>query len=94
MDLEGKLNSARRMLKFVPLLLIGLAFYDQLRRPPEERTWNGHLLFVPYDFRPPSLDRIFERWWNPDDPRNLTPHVFGVGWSINLYQLWKTLSNS
>jgi uncharacterized membrane protein len=30
---------------------------------------------------------VMERWWNPNDERVLTPHVFGVGWSLNLYQL-------
>ena len=48
---------------------------------------SGRFLRVPYDFRFPTIGRIRERFWNPDDPRLFTPHVFGVGWSLNVYQL-------
>ena len=34
--------------------LVG-AVWVELRKPPEDRTWNGRLLgFVPYDFRLPT----------------------------------------
>jgi len=52
----------------------------------------GRFLNVPYDFRFPTIERIKQRWWNPEDPRLLTPRVFGVGWSINLYQVRERLS--
>ena len=52
---------------------------------------SGRLLNVPYDFRFPTTQRVKERWWNPDDPRVFTPHVFGVGWSLNLFQLRELL---
>jgi len=52
---------------------------------------HGRFLRVPYDFRVPTLQRLKDRFWNPDDPRIFTPHVFGVGWSINAYQLLKQL---
>lgn len=68
-------------------LLTGLAIYDQLCRLPEYRTWHGDVFGVPYDFRLPTLDRVLERWWNPEDERLLTPHVFGVGWSVNFARL-------
>jgi hypothetical protein len=65
--------------------MLAWAVVTELRKPREQRTWHGHLAdVVPYDFRPPTLGRVRERWWNPADPRLLTPHVFGVGWSINL----------
>lgn len=48
---------------------------------------HGRMLGVPYDFRMPTLGRIKERMWNPDDPRVLTPRVFGAGWTINLATL-------
>ena len=51
------------------------------------RQTHGTFLFVPFEFRVPTLDRFRERWWNPDDERILTPHVFGVGWSVNAYQV-------
>lgn len=52
---------------------------------------SGRLLKVPYDFRFPTIKRVKERWWNPDDPRVFTPRVFGVGWSLNLYRLRELL---
>ncbi len=51
------------------------------------RQTHGTFLFVPFEFRVPTLDRFRERWWNPDDELILTPHVFGVGWSVNAYQV-------
>jgi hypothetical protein len=42
---------------------------------------------VPYDFRRPTLARVKERMWNPEDERIITPRDFGIGWTLNLYQL-------
>ncbi|HLJ66723.1 MAG TPA: DUF5808 domain-containing protein [Chloroflexota bacterium] len=52
---------------------------------------TGTFLHIPYDWRWPTWSVIKERMWNPADPRIFTPHVFGWGWSINLYQLFKRL---
>ena len=41
--------------------------------------------------RLPTVQRVRERFWNPDDPRVFTPHIFGVGWSVNLYQVVRRL---
>lgn len=77
------------------LILTVIALYDQLRRPKEERTWQGTILgFVPYDFRLPTPERIREKFWNKDTTTILTPHLFGVGWSINLYPLLHPVLNS
>ena len=77
------------------LILTGIALYDQLRRPKEERTWQGTILgFVPYDFRLPTPERIREKFWNKDTTTILTPHLFGVGWSINLYPLLQPVLHS
>ncbi len=68
--------------------LIGAAVAKELRRPAADRDWHGELAgVVPYDLRLPTLARIRERWWNPADERLFTPHVFGVGWSVNLARL-------
>ncbi len=48
---------------------------------------SGRFLGAPYEFRVPTAARLRERLWNPDDPRILTPPVFGVGWSVNLCHL-------
>jgi Family of unknown function (DUF5808) len=76
-----------RLIRLWGFALVVAAIYDQLRRPAAERTWTGSILVFPYDFRMPTLDRFFQRWWNPDDQRIFTPNFFGVGWSINLYQV-------
>lgn len=73
-----------RLASATSAVLLAAAVAKELRLPADERTWEGALGPVPYDLRPPTLARVVERWWNPDDPRFLTPHVFGVGWSLNL----------
>ena len=60
------------------------AILQEIRKSSPDRTWNGKIGFVPYDFRPPTPTRIRERFWNPDDDRILVPQSFGLGWSINL----------
>jgi len=52
---------------------------------------TGTFLRIPYDWRWPTWSVIKERMWNPADPRIFTPHVFGWGWSINLYQVFRRL---
>jgi hypothetical protein len=71
--------------------LIGAALYDQLRRPPQERTWTGRIGPIPYDFRPPSLERMRASFWNPEDARLFTPMPWGIGWSVNLAVLGEQL---
>jgi len=81
----------KRLKDLITLVSIALgiaAVSREMKRPRPERSWQGSVMGVPYDLRfPPTLSRIRERWWNRDDPRLFTPHVFGVGWSVNLYQL-------
>jgi hypothetical protein len=79
------------------VMLLGLAtaiaaIWEQLGRVPEERTWHGEVMgIVPYDFRVPTVNRLLERCWNPRDERLFTPQVFGVGWTVNLYELQRRL---
>jgi len=51
----------------------------------------GSFLGIPYDFRLPTSRVWRERFWNQKDPRLFTPHVFGWGWSINLYHVARWL---
>lgn len=72
----------------VGVTLIGAAVATELRKPTDERTWEGRIAgLVPYDLRPPTLARVHERLWNPTDHRILVPTVFGVGWTVNLGRL-------
>ena len=68
-------------------VLMGLAIREQLRLPPEERTWHGTLYGIPYDFRRPTTERLRQTFWNKDTARVLVPQAFGIGWSINFYPL-------
>lgn len=70
------------------LALLVTAVAHELRLPADRRTWHGVVWgFVPYDLRRPTVARVRERLWSPDDPRLLMPHVFGVGWTPNLGRL-------
>jgi hypothetical protein len=63
------------------------AVVQELKKPADERKWNGTVAgLVPYDYRPPTLDRAKERLWNPDGPL-VGPQVFGVGWTLNFGKL-------
>lgn len=82
------MDDLRRVIKWTTIALAAAAIVDQLRRPSEERTWEGTVLgFVPYDFRMPTIERARSRWWDPDEPRLFVPQVFGLGWTINVARL-------
>lgn len=86
------LRRTRRMARLVGLGLMVAAIAQEMSKPDHERTWNGLVLgFVPYDFRPPTWERIRQSYWNEDDPRLLTTRVFGVGWGINFYRVRQLL---
>jgi hypothetical protein len=79
----------KRLIFLATIGLAAAAMYQQLKRPPEDRTWRGTVLGVPYDFRPPNPQRFMEAWWNPDSDRLFQPRDFGVGWAVNLHLLWR-----
>ncbi len=71
------------------------AVVQELLKPAEERSWHGTVFgFVPYDFRPPTFDRLQSAYWNPDDPRIFTDKVLGIGWAVNIPSLIRTLSTA
>jgi hypothetical protein len=77
----------RRLAKWAGIALTAAAIYQEMSKPENERTWRGKVVgLVPYDFRPPTWDRIREAYWNPSDQRLFTERVFGVGWGLNLYR--------
>ena len=73
-----------RLIRLVTLGLAAAAVVKELRTPAQERQWHGSLGFVPYDLRMPTVARIKERMWNPDDAHVISPRVFGVGWTVNV----------
>ena len=67
-------------------LTVAAAVYAYRTKQPE-----GRILNVPYDFRMPTMDKVRSRVWNRDEPRVFTPAIFGVGWSLNLFQVVRQL---
>jgi hypothetical protein len=82
---RGELDAFAWLLRMAVIGSIAGALYVELRKPPEERTWNGRLLgVVPYDFRIPTIERIQQAYWNPRSPKVFTDRPLGVGWSVNI----------
>ena len=86
-----KLRNLRRLLRVAVFGLVVAAVATELSKPAEQRTWHGKVLdLVPYDFRPPTLQRIRDAYWNPESDNLFSDRVFGVGWAVNFYRA-KTL---
>src|SRR5712692_2649511 len=87
----GSLRRVRGLARITVLGLVVAAVATELAKPESERTWEGRVFgVVPYDFRPPTWERIRNAYWNPDSDRLFSDRVFGVGWAVNLYRA-KTL---
>ena len=81
------LRRLRRLVKLVTFGLVVAAVATELAKPAPERTWQGKVgSIVPYDFRPPTWQRIRDAYWNPESNRLFSDRVFGVGWAVNLYR--------
>ncbi|HEY4887007.1 MAG TPA: hypothetical protein VIJ58_00325 [Candidatus Dormibacteraeota bacterium] len=81
------LRRVRRLVRFAAFGLVVAAVATELAKPEPERTWEGRVLgMVPYDFRPPTLQRIRDAYWNPGSGRLFSDRVFGVGWAVNLHR--------
>lgn len=85
------MEKIKRLLFWVTVVVSIAAVFQELKRPPRERTWHGRVFGVPYDFRLPSVGRMKDAWWDPDDPRLFPPRDFGVGWAINIPRLLQLL---
>lgn len=74
-----------KLMRTLAWLAFAAAIYQELRRPPDARTWNGKVAgVVPYDFRVPTVDRLREAYWDPDSDQVFSEKVFGVGWAVNI----------
>lgn len=67
--------------------LVTLAIKEQLNLPEEQRTWQGKVLGVPYNFRIPSKENIRSAYWNTETSQIIVPRPFGMGWTVNFYPL-------
>jgi hypothetical protein len=71
------------------------ALYQELRRPPAERTWQGKVAgVIPYDFRLPTIERLRHGYWNPQGDYIFSEMLFGVGWGVNLPVLFRRMTET
>jgi len=83
----GAVRGIRRAARLAVVGLVVAAVATELAKPEAERTWHGRVFgLVPYDFRPPTWERIKAAYWNPQSEQLFSDRVFGVGWAVNLYQ--------
>src|SRR6202165_2422163 len=83
----GTLRGIRRLMRLTAVGLVVAAVATELAKPEAERTWHGRVGgLVPYDFRPPTWERIRSAYWNPGSDRLFSDRVFGVGWAVNLHR--------
>jgi hypothetical protein len=81
-----------RTLAWVALIA---AIYQELKKPEAERTWHGKVAgFIPYDFRVPSVEKLKAAYWDPENDRVFSDHVFGVGWAVNIPVLLRRLNEA
>lgn len=80
-------STLNRVVILAGCALVGAAVVKELRRPAAERTWQGRIAGLPYDFRPPTAERVRAEFWAPDNQALFTPHAFGIGYGVNLARL-------
>ena len=79
-----------RTLAWVALIA---AVYQELKKPPAERTWHGKVGgLIPYDFRVPTIERVRSAYWDPASDTVFTDKVIGVGWAVNIPVLIRKLN--
>lgn len=84
-----------KLIRTVAWLVFAAAVYQELRKPPEERTWNGKVAgVVPYDFRVPTVDRLRQAYWAPESDAIFSENVLGVGWAVNIPVAARKLSET
>jgi len=79
------MNELLRTIRTLAWIALIAAIYQELKKPPAERTWHGKVGgVIPYDFRLPTLERIRSAYWDPASDRVFTDKVVGVGWAVNI----------
>jgi hypothetical protein len=44
---------------------------------------KGRFMGLPYDWRPPTMDRVRKEWWDPSNRKVFVPKAYGWGYGIN-----------
>ena len=92
-SMEEEMRIFRRFMVGLSIGMVASVVFQELQKPPEKRTWQGRVGgLVPYDFRPPTPERLRQAYWNPDEPGIFTDRVLGLGWAINFYSLLEALA--
>lgn len=87
------MNDLLKLIRTIAWLALFGALYQELRKPAEQRTWNGKVAgVVPYDFRVPTVEKIRTAYWDPESDQVFSEHVFGVGWAVNIPTALRKLS--
>jgi len=80
---EKSRRAVKNLWRLALAIVSAVAIVQELRKPPEERTWHGKVAgLVPYDLRKPTIERFRDTYWNPDGPI-LSSKAWGVGWAPN-----------
>lgn len=91
----GKRKMTRRAKRLTILATVGLfggVVYQELQKPKDERHWHGRLAgVIPYDLRPPTIQRLKSAMWSPDSSKIFMPRAFGIGWDVNFGRLFRLL---
>jgi len=88
---QKRRSTVQNLWKLVLAVIGVIAIVQELRKPPNERTWHGKVAdLIPYDFRKPTVERFRETYWNPDGPI-LSSKAWGVGWAPNFGAVKKLL---
>lgn len=84
-----------RTIRTLAWIALIAAIYQELKKPPAERTWHGKVGgFIPYDFRLPTIERIRSAYWDPTSDTIFTDKVLGVGWAVNIPVLIRKLNEA
>ncbi|MDE3111613.1 MAG: hypothetical protein KGN00_13060 [Chloroflexota bacterium] len=82
-----------RTLRTLAWVAVVAAIYQELKKPPAERTWHGKVGgMIPYDFRIPTPERVKSAYWDPSSDTVFTDKVVGVGWAVNIPVLMRKLN--
>jgi hypothetical protein len=69
MDDERRVSTVNSYWRLALAIIGVIAIIQELRKPPDERTWNGKVAdLVPYDFRRPTIGRVRSTYRNPEGP--------------------------
>ncbi len=93
--IRSELEDLGWIIRVLAFAAVAGAVYQELKQPPDQRTWHGKLLgVVPYDFRIPTPAKLMSAWWNPRSRKVVGDPAFGVGWSLNLAALTDQLRST